>query len=210
MTSKHTIGGRVLATIAGVAAAGASIYMICEDAIKSGQWTRDDIMMPIIIGITIGVGHLIGCASRERKFVSAAVFAGVFALGTGLVVYTSVGRQSRVTETAEAKAEAIAQERARVSAERVRLTKLRNDAQEMLDEEQAKYNEQCEDKKKAKVANCKAIKTSIDMYTGVMQMALPSCRRKPRGKSRSSMRGQTGWHRQSRSLPVTRRKRGRS
>ena len=64
----HTIGGRILATLAGVAAAGASIYMICEDAIKSGQWTRDDIMMPIIVGVTIGVGHLVGCAWRARRW----------------------------------------------------------------------------------------------------------------------------------------------
>jgi hypothetical protein len=40
--------------------------MIVEDAFKSGQRTRDDIMMPIIIGVTIIVGHLIGCAWRAR------------------------------------------------------------------------------------------------------------------------------------------------
>src|SRR5262245_8172056 len=104
MSKTHIIGGRILATFAGVAAAGASIYILVEDAIKSGQWTRDDIMMPIIIGVTIGIGHLISCAWRERKVLSAAVFAFVFIMGSGLVIYTSVGRQARVAETAEAKA----------------------------------------------------------------------------------------------------------
>jgi hypothetical protein len=50
----------------------------------------------------------IGCAWRARRFVAAVVFAGVFLMGTGLTVYTSVGRQARVTETAEAKAQAVA------------------------------------------------------------------------------------------------------
>jgi hypothetical protein len=161
----HTIGGRILATLAGIAAAGASIYMICEDAIKSSQWTRDDIMMPIIVGVTIVVGHLVGCAWRARRVLSAAVFC----MGSALVVYTSVGRQARVAETAEAKAEAIAAERQRIAGERVRLTKLRNDAQAMLDTEQAVYKAKCEDKKTAKAANCKVIKNSVDMYTGAVK-----------------------------------------
>jgi hypothetical protein len=81
--------------------------MICEDAIRSGQWTPDDIMMPIIVGVTIVIGHLVGCVWRARESLSAVVFAFVFVMGTGLVVYTSVGRQARVAETAETKAEAI-------------------------------------------------------------------------------------------------------
>jgi hypothetical protein len=66
---------------------------------------------------------------------------GLSETGYAAVVYMSVGRQARVADTAAAHAEAIAAETARIASERARLTKLRNDAQAMLDEEQAKYNE---------------------------------------------------------------------
>lgn len=136
---KHTnTAGRTLAIIAGVAATGGALAILLQDAFTSGHWSLDHMLMPVLVGITILSGHLIGSAVRDFKFMSAAGFALLFVLGTGLTVYTSVGRQAKTADTevstAETKNKAIADKGAELATARQRLT----DAEKMVEIETRK------------------------------------------------------------------------
>lgn len=108
MTTHNTTAAR-LAITAGVVATVGAMAILCRDALTSGHWTLDHALLPVIVCITILAGHLVGTAGW-RQPVSAAGFAMLFCLGTGLAVYTSVGRQAAVAAQAIADAEAINRE----------------------------------------------------------------------------------------------------
>jgi hypothetical protein len=149
---------RCLAIVAGTASAGASIYMICEDAIKSGHWTREDVLVPVMVVCTILFGHLIVSAFRAAKPVAAAGFVLAFSVGTALTINTSVERQGLVADTRSANIEFIASERRR-------LTGLRDEQLEMLQKEQVLQDKEC---KSGAGKRCTGIQTSLNTYTGAV------------------------------------------
>lgn len=115
-----------LAIFAGAVATAAALAILSADAFKSGHWDLSHVLMPAIVGITILSGHLFGTALRGWKLPSAAGFAVLFALGTGLTVYTSVGRQATTADQAMASAEAVNKELADKTAE-VKAARIRRD-----------------------------------------------------------------------------------
>lgn len=104
--STHSSTARKLAIVAGIAATGGALAILCGDVFTTGHWSLDHALMPVIVGITILAGHLVGTALRSWKIGSAAGFALLFVIGTGLTVYTSVGRQAKTAETEIASVEA--------------------------------------------------------------------------------------------------------
>lgn len=104
--STHSSTARKLAIVAGIAATGGALAILCGDVFTTGHWSLDHALMPVIVGITILAGHLVGKALRSFKIGSAAGFALLFVLGTGLTVYTSVGRQAKTADTEVASVEA--------------------------------------------------------------------------------------------------------
>lgn len=107
MTINNTTGHLWLARIAGAAGIGSAAAIISADALKSGQWQLDNILMIGVIGVTVAAGHLIWRAIREWKIASAIGFAILFCLGTGVTLYNSVGRQAASADAAALKAQSI-------------------------------------------------------------------------------------------------------
>lgn len=122
MKTHNTTAAR-LAITAGVVATAGAMAILCRDAFTTGHWSLDHALLPVIVCITILAGHLVGTAGW-RQPISAAGFALLFALGTGLTVYTSVGRQASIADKSIADAEAINRElsdkRAELKASRTR------------------------------------------------------------------------------------------
>lgn len=115
-----------LAIVAGAVATAAALAILSADAITSGHWSLGHALMPAIVGITILSGHLFGIALKSWKLPSAAGFAVLFVIGTGLTVYTSVGRQAATADQAIAHAEAVNAELAQLTGE-VKAARVRRD-----------------------------------------------------------------------------------
>lgn len=92
MTTPYS-GARRLAIAAGSAATGGALAVLLADPITTGAWRLEHGLLPIIVGITIAAGHLSGAALRQWRLLPAVGFANIFALGTSLTVYSSVGAQ---------------------------------------------------------------------------------------------------------------------
>src|SRR3990172_3784633 len=159
-----------LARVAGLAATGGALYLLCSDAIKTGAWGMEHILMPVIVGITIMAGHLIGSAVRDWKPISALGFAGLFLIGTALTVYTSVGRQAATADAQVLAAESVNAGRVRVTGELLK-------AQRMLDEERAEHARESKNGGCKKV--CQGIEASIAVYEAAVKghkIGRASCR----------------------------------
>ena len=132
---------RGLAIVAGLAATGGALAILLADPISTGAWRLDHGLLPVVVGVTIAAGHLIGSALRSRKLLSAAGFALVFAVGTLLTVYSSVGGQAEKSGNKSADIEAhnktIADKRSELVTARQRLST----AETMVERETA--NKRC-------------------------------------------------------------------
>src|SRR3990172_4344808 len=94
-----TTGGRALAIAAGMAFTGGALYILLEDAIKNLHWTMAHGLAVLTVFGVIASMHLAGEAWRSRHFGTALGFVLVALIGTGLVVYNSVGRQAEANDT---------------------------------------------------------------------------------------------------------------
>lgn len=102
--STPTTSARRLAIAAGTAATLGALAILCSDALRTWHWELEHALMPIVVGITIASGHLIGSAMRSWRFLSAAGFTVLFVIGTAATVYNSVGRQAATADRNEATA----------------------------------------------------------------------------------------------------------
>lgn len=154
---KTSTNERRTAIAVGVAAAGAALAILLQDVIwQKAPVTLDHALMPVIVLITIAAGHL---AVKGRTIGALFGFGLVFILGTLLTVYTSVGRQAEVADTASRRAEVVAAERTRVMA-------LRSRAEAMLQEAQGKMAAEC---KSGKGSRCDGIKATVDVYAAAVK-----------------------------------------
>lgn len=85
--------GRALAIVCGVTATGGALAILLADPIQTGNWRLDHVLLPLIVAITIAAGHLSGSALRGWRILPALGFVLIFAIGTVLTVYSSVGAQ---------------------------------------------------------------------------------------------------------------------
>ena len=96
MTTANT-AGRGLAIAAGVVLATGTLAILFEDVLMHGASSRSSMADPRDVAGTMMVGHLADLARRHRHWISLAGFTALFLAGTGLVVYSSVGRQAEKT-----------------------------------------------------------------------------------------------------------------
>lgn len=86
--------GRLLAIVAGLAfAAGGLTILLDKDLIHPVAWTSNHWLTILTVFGTIAAGHLMVDATRARHVFATIGFLALFLSGTGLVVYSSVGRQ---------------------------------------------------------------------------------------------------------------------
>jgi hypothetical protein len=96
----HTHKGRALAIAAGVAfAAGGLTILLDKDLTHPIQWASAQWLTILTVGGTIAAGHLMVDAWRARHVFATLGFLTLFLSGTGLVVYSSVGRQVETAGT---------------------------------------------------------------------------------------------------------------
>lgn len=97
MTNSNT-AGRGLAIAAGVVLASGTLAILFEDVLMHGaEITLKHWLTLVTVSGTLMVGHLADMARRQRHWLSVLGFTALFLAGTGLVVYSSVGRQAEKT-----------------------------------------------------------------------------------------------------------------
>lgn len=86
--------GRALAIAAGLAfTAGGLTILLGEALMRPLEWSSYQWLTILTVFGTIAAGHLMAEAGRARHLFSTVGFLALFLAGTGLVVYSSVGRQ---------------------------------------------------------------------------------------------------------------------
>ena len=78
----------------GIVAASCALAVLLQDAIRTNVWTLEHALLPGMVLIAIGAGHLATLAMRSRHLGASVGFAAAFCLATGLTLYTSVSRQA--------------------------------------------------------------------------------------------------------------------
>jgi hypothetical protein len=86
--------GRALAIAAGLAFTAGGLTILLGDALmRPFEWSSYQWLTILTVFGTIAAGHLMAEAGRARHLFSTVGFLALFLAGTGLVVYSSVGRQ---------------------------------------------------------------------------------------------------------------------
>lgn len=97
---KTSFKGRALALLAGCAfAAGGLTILLDKDLAAPANWSSLQWLTILMVFGTIAAGHLMADAARARHVFAALGFLVLFLSGTGLVVYSSVGRQVEAAGT---------------------------------------------------------------------------------------------------------------
>lgn len=123
---RPTTPGRILATLAGAAFAVASLTILLDkQLLQPVEWTSAQWLTILMVFGVLAAGHLMVTAWKANHLPSAGGFLVLFVVGTGLVVYSSVGRQIETaglsTMSAEDLNAAIADKRADLKDARERL-----------------------------------------------------------------------------------------
>lgn len=100
MTTTNT-AGRGLAIAAGVVFATGALAVLFQDVIVDGApIALKHYLTLVIVAGTMMAGHLADHARRHKHWAASLGFSLIFLAGTGLVVYSSVGRQGEKLMTA--------------------------------------------------------------------------------------------------------------
>jgi len=149
----HTTG-RALALVAGCLATAGALAILLQDAIASNTWRLEHGLIPVLMAVQILTAHSVITAIRARRAISVLGFAVVAIVATWGVLYTSVGKQSKVSAEATAQAQDTNEKRADA-------LKRLSVNQGMLDGARAKMAAECAS---GKGARCKGIQATIDVY----------------------------------------------
>jgi hypothetical protein len=160
-----TTPGRWLARAAGVLSAGAALYVLTQDAIRTGQWTTDDLLMPVLVVLTISASHLVGAALRARALLAALGFLVLALIGTSLIVYTSVGRQARIAETEDGAAAVVSSTVSSLKAEMAAIADKRGVTDELLTNARAAVAIACASGNGPK---CKGAQATAEVYSAAV------------------------------------------
>lgn len=149
-----TMEGRALAIAAGCVFLLGTLGILFEDVIGGAPPSlKHGLTLVTLVG-TIMAGHLANSSRASRQFFSAVGFTLVFLAGTGLVVYSSVGRQAASSVQTTGQIEEANERRADIKRQRA-------ETQAMLDTAYFKYAKQCET---GKGPRCDGIEATINAY----------------------------------------------
>ena len=105
MTTHST--GRGLALVAGLLATCGALAILLQDAIRTGHWTIEHGLIPVLMAVQIITGHLSFTALYQRRWLPAIGLFIVAVVATWCVLDTSIAKQGAVQAEATAKAEDI-------------------------------------------------------------------------------------------------------
>lgn len=88
-----------LSIIIGSVAIFCALAILLQDAIRTGVWTLEHALIPGMVLIAVGAGHLASSAIKSGRYGSAVGFVSAFMLATMLTLYTSVSKQADVAST---------------------------------------------------------------------------------------------------------------
>ena len=92
----HSIISRAVAGVAGALAAGAALAIMLADVetLNPKTWHLEHGLMPVVLTLTIVAGHYAVATVRQRRVASCLGWCVVALVGTGVTLYTSLGRQN--------------------------------------------------------------------------------------------------------------------
>lgn len=109
---RSNTAGRGIAIAAGVVLASGTLAILFEDVLMHGApFTLKHWLTLVTVAGTMMVGHLADLARRHRHWLSVGGFALLFLAGTGLVIYSSGGRQAEKTLISGAEHDDLVQKR---------------------------------------------------------------------------------------------------
>lgn len=153
MTTNNT--GKGLALVAGFVATAGALAILLQDAIRTGNWTLEHGLIPVLMTVQILTAHLFTTAARQWRILPALGFAIVATVATWGVLYTSIGKQ---TATA-ADATLVAQD---VNERRAAITKRITENQNNLTDALAEVKRLC---KGGNGKDCRGSKATVQVYT---------------------------------------------
>ena len=150
-----TTANRWLAIAAGLAFTGGALTILLHDVIALGHpWTMAHTLAVLTVAGVILAGELAREAWGCRQFGACLGFWLAVVVGTGLVVYNSVGRQAEASDTSTLSVEDRNQQRSEAKADLAA-------HQKMLDEELAAH---AQESKNGCKTHCQGIEASIAVY----------------------------------------------
>jgi hypothetical protein len=154
--STITTAGRGLSIAAGLAFTGGALTILLHDVVVLGHpWTMAHTLAVLTVAGVILAGELAREAWGSHHYGACLGFWLAVVVGTGLVVYNSVGRQAEASDTSTLSVEDRNDQRSAAKADLAA-------HQKMLDEELAAHAEEA--KHGGCKAACKGIEASITVY----------------------------------------------
>lgn len=115
---KHTTVVRSWSAIAlGTLFAAGTMFVLCDDIWKGGPVTVDHVLSALVLTGVIYAGHAVIGAVRDWRVFATIGLAGLFLVGTGMLVIKSASRNAVVLESKVLAAQSANAERSRVLAE---------------------------------------------------------------------------------------------
>jgi hypothetical protein len=152
---KHSTLDRAMAILAAIAVTTGTLILLLQDAIKSQHFTLQHALTVLLVICTISFGYLAEVSAKQLRILSALGFALLFLVGTGLVVFNSIGRQAEANATSSLSTEDRNDQRAAVKGQLA-------EHQRMLDEELALKAREAGNKGCG--LKCKGFDASIAVY----------------------------------------------
>lgn len=150
----YSTAGRSLAIAAGVVLLSGTLAILFEDVVRGAPLQLKHHLTLVIVAGTLMAGHLADQARRTRHFVSCLGFALIFVAGTGLVVYSSVGRQAEKTMLSSAEHDDVVRQRVALE------ESLASDRASII-EKRAAADKECAS---GEGPRCRSARSTVDFY----------------------------------------------
>ena len=151
----NSTAGRSLAIAAGVVLLSGTLGVLFEDVLMHGAaFALKHYLTLVIVAGTMMAGHLADQARRAGHVISCCGFALIFVAGTGLVVYSSVGRQAEKTMLSSAEHDDVMRQRLDLEAS------LARDRAAII-EKRAQADKECAS---GEGRRCLGVRSSVEFY----------------------------------------------
>jgi hypothetical protein len=146
--------GRSLAIVAGIVLLSGTLAILFEDVVRGAPFALKHYLTLVVVAGTMMAGHWADQSRRARHFISCTGFALIFVAGTGLVVYSSVGRQAEKTMLSSAEHDDVMRQRLDLEGSLARDRQSIKEKRELADKECAS----------GEGRRCLGVRSSVEFY----------------------------------------------